>query len=337
VETGPSYDLNDYLSMARRHWWIVVLALLVGTGAGAEYNRRLPREYVSTAQVLVRPAGLDANVSGGRTRDEINLDTEAQLVRSTPVVNHAAELLGRDDLESLATGVSVEVPPNTSVLQIKFTAQTGEQAQSGARAFAESYLHNRESNARATLSSQTESLQAKLTQLTAELTQINAQLAAARPASSAYATLDSQRDTAVAQINQLTGKINQLSTETVSGGVIIRDARLPGRPVKPNTPVNLAAGALLGLLLGVTGAGLRERLDRRVRGRFDLISRCGVPVLAEVPAKAMPSDDVLAPFSPGGRAFNRLRNEVVASLGPGEQVVVVTARRRWPGPARTWC
>ncbi|HCT81376.1 MAG TPA: lipopolysaccharide biosynthesis protein [Micromonosporaceae bacterium] len=333
MDATPSYDLNDYLAMARRHWWIVVLALMAGLAVGAEYNRRLPREFVASASVLVRPAGQDANVSGGRTRDEINLDTEAQLMRSTAVVERVAAALKRTDSESLAGNVLVEVPPNTSVLLIKFSAPKPREAQAGARAFAESYLANRNENAKASITSQTESLQAKLAELTADLNRINGQLMNARPASSAYATLDSQRDTAVSQINQLTNKINQLTTETVSGGTIIRDARLPGRPIKPNTPINLAAGALLGLLFGIAGGGLRERLDQRVRGRGDVLARCGVPVLGEVNDKTVPLDDVFAPFSPGGRAFNRLRNEVVAALTPGEKVVVVTGASR--GPAAT--
>ena len=45
-------------------------------------NRRLPRAYVSQASVLVRPAGQDTNGTGEPARDEVNLNTEAQLVRS---------------------------------------------------------------------------------------------------------------------------------------------------------------------------------------------------------------------------------------------------------------
>ncbi|GIH04448.1 hypothetical protein Rhe02_25150 [Rhizocola hellebori] len=324
---ATSYDLNDYLAMARRHWWIVALALIAGLAVGADYNRRLPREFVSVASVLVRPAGQDANVAGGRTRDEINLDTEAQLVRSTAVLERAAQTLQRTDFESLAAAVSVEVPANTSVLQIKFSASRPYAAQAGARAFALAYLGNREDNAKAGLTAQSGSLKNKLNDLTTELAKINSQLATARAGSSFYATLDSQRETTVGQINQLTNKINQLSTETVSGGLVIRDARLPGRPIKPNTPVNIAAGALLGLLVGVGVSALRERLDRRVRGQAD-VTRCGVAVLGVVPGKTTPVDDVFGPFSPGGRAFNRLRNEVVAALAPGEQVVVVTGASR---------
>lgn len=330
---GPSYDLNDYLAMARRHWWIVILALLAGAAAGAEYNRHLPREYVSSASVLVYPAGQDANVSGGRTRGEINLDTEAQLVRSTPVATYAAAILQRDEPEQLAANVNVEVPPNTSVLQIKFTDRSARGAQAGARAFAQSYLRNREENAKAASAQQIEALKGKVDELTEELTRINGQLNTAIRTSASYASLDSQRETALGAINQLTNKINQLGTETISAGVLIRDARLPSRPVRPNTPVNVAAGALLGLLFGITVSGLRERLDRRVRGASELSARCGMPMLGEITDRVVPADDVYPPFGDGGRAFNRLRNEVVAALNPGEQVVVITGASR--GPAVT--
>lgn len=328
MEPTQSYDLNDYLAMARRHWWIVVLALLLGTAGGFEYNRRLPREYVSSASVLVYPAGYDANVSGGRTRGEINLDTEAQLVRSTAVVARAAELLRAGDPDSLPGSVAVEVPANTSVLQIKFSAEDPAGAQAGAHAFAESYLLNREDNAKANIAAQSQALRTKIDELTVELDRINSEQGSASRTSTTYANLESQRETTLGQLNQLTNKLNQLTTETVSGGVIIRDARLPGRPVKPNTPINIAAGALLGLLLGIGAAGGRERLDRRVRSASELHMRCAMPVLGEITDPGVPSDDVYAPFSPGGRAFNRLRNEVVAALGPGEQVVVVTGASR---------
>jgi MinD-like ATPase involved in chromosome partitioning or flagellar assembly len=39
-------------------------------------------------------------------------------------------------------------------------------------------------------------------------------------------------------------------------------------------------------------------------------------------------DDVLQPYGPGGRVFNRLRNEVLATLNPGDQIVVVTGASR---------
>ncbi|MFC7757319.1 hypothetical protein ACFQY4_04010 [Catellatospora bangladeshensis] len=253
-------------------------------------------------------------------------------MRSTAVVAGAAKLLQREDVDTLAAAVSVEVPANTAVLQIKYASDSPEQAQAGATAFAKSYLANREGNAKAELNRQADALRDKIKDLTEDLTKINGKLSGVNPKSSSYATLDSQRDTTVTQINQLNNKVNQLATETVSAGAVIREARVPSRPVKPTAAVNYAAGALLGLLAGLGAAALRERLDRRVRGGRDLL-RSSVDVLGVVPGKGSACTEVFTPFSPGGRAFNRLRNEVVAAFRPGEQVVVVTGASR--GPAAT--
>ncbi|MFC7481339.1 hypothetical protein ACFQX7_16695 [Luedemannella flava] len=145
----PAADLNDYIGMARRHWLTVMGSLLVGVTGAAALAASTPKEFAATTSVLVQPvASLDANVVGGRTRAEINLDTEAQLVRSSGVANEAAALLrGSVSPQRLAGAVSVDVPPNTAVLRIKFRAKTAVAAQAGSHAFAEAYLHNRQQSA----------------------------------------------------------------------------------------------------------------------------------------------------------------------------------------------
>ena len=86
---------------------------------------------------------------------------------------------------------------------------------------------------------------------------------------------------------------------------------------------------MLGLLLGFAVAVARERLDRRVRQAADVERDARVPVLAELTGEAAPRfDEVLAPYAAGGRTFNRLRNEVLASLRPQDRVVVVTGASR---------
>nr|BFE76503.1 hypothetical protein GCM10020092_098040 [Actinoplanes digitatis] len=54
-----------------------------------------------------------------------------------------------------------------------------------------------------------------------------------------------------------------------------------------------------------------------------------MPVLAALDERTAPHfDDVLQPYGPGGRVFNRLRNEVLASLNSGDQILVVTGASR---------
>jgi Mrp family chromosome partitioning ATPase len=329
--TAPtSPDLSDYLGLLRRQWWVVLLVTLFVVGAAYGVTQAMPREYESVTSVLVQPAGQDTNVVGGRTKDAINLDTEAQLVRSTAIAAGAASLLRATEApDDLARGVAVEVPPNTSVLKIKYTAPDPSRAQMGSHAFAEAYLRNRDATAQADIDAQVAALTSKVKQLNATLTQVGTRLGNLSETSPQRPALESQRTTAQNQLNNVSEKINDLTTVTVSGGTIISDARLPTAPTKPNRTLNLTTGAMLGLLLGFAVAVARERLDRRVRQAADVERDGRVPVLAELTGEAAPRfDQVLAPHAAGGRTFNRLRNEVLASLRPQDRIVVVTGASR---------
>jgi capsular polysaccharide biosynthesis protein/Mrp family chromosome partitioning ATPase len=329
-----SADLSHYLGVVRRHWWILLLVTGAGLGAGIAVTHSMPKVYESSASVLVQAVGQDTNAAGGRTNNTINLDTEAQLVGSGAVAVKAAALL-RSSVNpiELARNVSVEVPANTTVLVIRFEADNPQAAQAGSHAFAEAYLRNREETARSGLDTQIKSLTLKLRQLTTNLTGINSKLALARPDSSQRANLESLRNNAQNQLNSLSGKLNELTTTTIGAGNIISDARAPDAPTSPNEMLNLATGTMAGLLLGFLLAFVRDRLDRRLRTVGD-VRRARIPVLAALDERSTPHfDDVLQPYGPGGRVFNRLRNEVLATLTPGDQVIVVTGASR--GPATT--
>lgn len=60
-------------------------------------------------------------------------------------------------------------------------------------------------------------------------------------------------------------------------------AVLPASPTSPNTKLNLALGALVGLALGVAYAVVRRHLDRRIRKAADVERLFGVPVVGTLP------------------------------------------------------
>ena len=76
---------------------------------------------------------------------------------------------------------SVDVPQNTSVLVIRFEAESATAAQAGARAFAEVYLRNREAAAKTAHDQQVAALNTKIAELEAQVAELNRRIAGGRP------------------------------------------------------------------------------------------------------------------------------------------------------------
>jgi Mrp family chromosome partitioning ATPase len=322
-----SYDMSHYFSLLRRHWWIIALLTAAGIVGALGVARTQPKVYESTTSVLVIPtSSTSTTVSGGRTSGTINLDTEAQLVTSATVATDAAKLLKVTTPPAvLAAQISVTVPANTSVMSISAAASTPLAAQASSHAFATAYLANRQSSAQADLSSQVSAINTTIQRQQSSLTRINDDLAKLVPGSAKYANEQSQRQTLTSQINSLTNRMNNLSTTTVTSGSIITDAALPTKPSKPSVPLFLTSGAMLGILVGLALAILRQQSDQKIRFAADVPRRSGLPLLAQLPVRVKPRfDDVFPPYGTGGRTFNRLRNEVLASSRENDQIIVVT-------------
>ncbi|OLB64155.1 MAG: hypothetical protein AUI10_12300 [Actinobacteria bacterium 13_2_20CM_2_72_6] len=270
-----SYDLADYLSVLRRHWWVLFLLVAVGVAGSAAVARTRPKVYEAATSVLVMPTAVQGtNAAGGRTSGAINLDTEAQLVVSTDIAVAAQKLLKiATPPDQLAANVTVTVPPNTTVLVITYAAPAPKEAQSGSHAFAIAYLQNRQTTAQADLTAQISALDAKVKQYSATLSQLSSRLAGLKAADPSKADLNSQIATLTGQVNTLTSRENELSTAQVTPGKIINDAQLPTAPSRPSVPLFLASGAMVGLLLGLGAALVRERTDKRLRRPVDAVRR----------------------------------------------------------------
>lgn len=307
-------DLADHLAAVRRGWPLVAACALLGLIAAGVVTTVLPHRYQASTAVLVLPTGTqDVNATGGRTKETINLDTEAQLVRSTAVAQQARELLGTATPPGrLADAVEVSVPPNSTVLEIAYTATDPAAARAGSHAFATAYLTNRADTAQSATNATVRALRSRADHLTAQLRTTSDKLADADSSSAQHAMLDAQRRSLVDQLGTLGNRISDATTQAAAPGRIITDAGTPQRATSPSVLVDLAAGLFLGLLVGVAVALGLARYGRRVRSGADLTRRTGVTVLADVPATHAERD----------RRYGRIRNELVAAHG-GPAVLAV--------------
>jgi capsular polysaccharide biosynthesis protein len=323
--TSGSPQLSDYTTLLRRQWWVVVSLACLGIALALAYTAVAPRVYSSTTSVLVTQTGVVASDSSTSRDATINLDTEAQLMTSTGIVQAAAdELTWTGSLSDLEDRLSISVPPNTEILELAFRAPTAAQARAGAQAFADAYLADRQAGAEATVQSGRDSVQSQIDDLNKRLQEVTDTIATLPDGSAARAYNEAQASTLNNQLSSLSAELNQLDATSVTPGRVITQASLPSRPSSPDLKMNVLAGALVGLLLGIGLAVLRQRSDRYVRRPDDVERQVAVPVLVDLPRPETPRRvELVAAGSEEGRTYSRLRNLVTAGSAEGSKVVLV--------------
>lgn len=305
-------DLADYGARLRRRWWAVVGGMVLGLLAGWGFMAIQTPQYVSTTSVLVLPTPDGAAITvAGRTNREINLDTEAQLVQSAQVATTVQDLLGSQPTPAvLRSNVAVTVPPNSQVLTIEFTATTPEGAQAGAAAYAQAYLDQRRDVAEADIAGSVEVLTAQLAALREQLNEASVSAAGLDQGSSDRALVEVQRNILVSQISDVSNRLSPLQATTVAAGRVITEATLPSDPSSPVLALNLGAGLMAGLLLGLAVAMVADRADHRIRRIGDISRHSHLPILADI--RLSPSAAMVI----GGEhaaTFDLLRNSVIGS------------------------
>jgi capsular polysaccharide biosynthesis protein len=255
-------DLADYASLLRRRWPIFLLLLAAGAGGGVVSLLAAPPAYTAFAQVLVVATGPQeqTNQVTSRQRESLNLDTEAQIVQSTVVAKKAAKVL-----RSIPGPVEVSVPPNTSVLQISYTAGDPAAAAAGANAYARAYLAYRSESFTGALTAQLKVLLIKLKQVNAGLAKVAATLPGLAKGTAERTIALQQQNVLSRQSHTLTAKYDAFKTVAVIPGSVISDAVAPTEPSAPSPPLHLGGGLMAGLLSGVGAAWLRDRLGTRLR------------------------------------------------------------------------
>ncbi|MFC7243573.1 Wzz/FepE/Etk N-terminal domain-containing protein [Catellatospora aurea] len=303
----PTASVGDYVGWLARRWWLVVIAVAVGAVGGLGVAATQPKVYVSETKVLVMQVGQD-------TTTKVNLDTESQVVRSTTVGGAAKNLLNTDTpVEELVSRVTVTVPANTSVLSITFDAPTVAEAQRGSQAFAQAYLDQRAAEAQKNVDVQGAAMRDEIAGLTKQLDEVAAQLVGLAANSADRQKAVQKQQILTSQINTLNARLIPLLATTVKPGNILSAATKPTSPAKPDLMLYLVSGVAIGLLLGLAGALVLDRMDSRIYHSRQIPYRNDVPVLMEVQRGR---DKAVADAASAlGREFSLLRNVLRVAAG----------------------
>ncbi|MFW5416272.1 chain length determinant family protein [Nocardiopsis sp. CNT-189] len=313
ADAGP--ELRDYADVLRRRWAAVAAGAAGGLLVAAAAVLALPSEYAAATAVQVRPTG-PAELTGersGRTGGEVNLDTEAQVVRSTEVAAAAGELIGTAEApDELRERVEVTVPPNSSVLEIAYRGASPEAARDGSAAFADAYLAYRADRAREEIDARLDALRGEAEERTADL-EGSGSAGGGREAA--------RREALQGGLADLDGEIGPLSAlrASLTPGRVISPAVPPESAASPRPVLWLGGGAMAGLAAGLAAAFGADHRDRRLRTGRDVRRAAGAPLLLDTgPAGPL--------ARPGGRAVQRA-NEAAHALaarpGGGPRVLLV--------------
>ncbi|OLT27975.1 hypothetical protein BJF79_42175, partial [Actinomadura sp. CNU-125] len=303
---------GQLVAMLRRRMRLLIALVVAGTVVGVGAGVLLPAEYSATASVLVSPLEGNPYSPEGRGDDLINLETEAQLVQTDAVAELVQRKLKGEDIATLRSRVSTVVPPNTQILNIVYSAGSGDAAETGARAFAEAYLKYRQQRAQAVIDGKLKKLEEQAAKVQENMTAANRQLAGA---SAAQQSLLGQRITAYAnQLGVIDEQKNDVSSTPVAPGQVINPAAAKGGAGVKRIGIFGAGGLVAGALLGLALVLTRERLDRRLR-TAEQVEALGLRVLSIVPPGAG-GELALADGArtPAGDAYRRLRSGIVANI-----------------------
>lgn len=327
---SPELTLADYLGVLRRRWPLIV-AVAVAAGAIAfAWSSSQPKQYRAQTQILMsaQTANQSLDPTASQVRDVARqLENELVFARSRVVADAVAEKLGR------APRVTVAGQSKSADL-LTFTA-VGSRPDAVALAadtYAETFIALRSQRIVASSANTRRAIGDKLDELKTQRSRLDPK----------DTTLTAQRDALDRQIalyEQYTNGLDLMSDLAAASNAQVLSAAV--EPVKPFSPTPVRTTALavvVGLMLGVGLALLREYLDDRVRSKDGLERVTGAATtLAQVPkVSRRMSGDLADPLQASllGETFRNLRAAVqFVGLRGGLRTLQVTSSR--PGEGKS--
>jgi capsular polysaccharide biosynthesis protein len=349
-QAAPDYfELADYTGVLRRRWKSIAAVGLIGLVLAGAYVVIAPKTYTSTVLIQVSPLTDNANAVGGRTGGPVNMDNEAQVVRSAAVAALVKKNLRSPlSITAIQQSIHVSVPPNTTFLQISCAAGSAIGAQKCATVVGSQYLNYRRVSNMQLIGSGIKALQVREKKLSSRITTLKALLYVTRrkkgvtPNNQTLESLALQLASDKSAQAALRSHINQALPLQVSladptgtiVGQVVSPATFPAAPSSPRKLLYVPSGLMLGLVVGIGLAFLNERGDKRVHSVRDVERYSGQPTLLSLAGKRHGSGSgVESPRTAPGRAYNELAQVIATALGDSGHVIAVAATS--PGASAT--
>jgi len=310
-------SLRDYGRILWRRRWIVILVPVLTTAAAIVLAERQAPVYQASSQVLLQNSNLATNLTGvgtpGQPTDPAWLDQTQADLASVPVV--ARRVLARAGVTGMTPTAFLKhasATPSSNSDVLTLTVSNGDPVL--ARRLATDYASVYTAYRR----------QIDTGAVTSALSQAQSRLAALRKQgetnSPLYANVESKVQT-----------LQTLAALETSNAVVIRSP-IAATKVSPKPVRDAALALVLGLILGIGLAFVRETLDTQIRSADEIAAALQLPLLGRLPAppKRLASKGQLStiaePSGPNAEAFRVLRTNLdFATMQHETRVILVTS------------
>jgi capsular exopolysaccharide synthesis family protein len=347
-------ELRQYIAIALRWWWLMVLSTVLAAGAGYFYSSRQTPVYQANTILIVGQSIQSTELtSSDLITSERLARTYADMARLQPVLQRVVEAISLDDTWSgLRNRVKVDLGRDTQLLNITVEASSPEEAQVTADEVARQLIQlspsalqdQQRSESQRFAVERLESLRAKIEAGEARLDELEKAMEGPIPVQQAQDTQD-EINTLESLVAGWENNYAQLLTLIQSEKspnylAVVQPAQASKNPIRPNVKQDTLMAALVGLVLSLGVIFLIEYLDDTVKSAADLSQFLGLTTLGAVGRIQGKAYEKLVaqrdPYSPESEAYRMIRSNIqFASVDRPLKAIMITSPTSSEGKSLT--
>lgn len=258
---GAGLSFQYLLRRLARRWWLLLLALILGAITGYGYAAMQTPIYASQAIVLIGAGQSDGSIVSGVIEAEARLaETYAQLAKTQSVLQPVIDTQGLPEtISELRSKVATRTIEALPILEIRVTDPEPQRAADLANAVVDALAQRNREQASQTNQQSQAALGTRVAELQSQITNADLRFQELLLApESAQAGGQGQIDAARAERDRLQASLDRLNTAASTWDVntaaaegrvtVWSRASAPAEPVKPQKPLLVFLGGMLGLM-----------------------------------------------------------------------------------------